>query len=477
MSKNVRWIVTTLVVVGSMLLASCGPQATPEPTEMPTEPPAEEPTEPPEEPTEEPTEAPTEPPEEPTPTEEALAPTGEIDCMGAEGGTVTMIGVWSGEEEGLFMSILQPFLDKCDVELQYEGTRDLAVYSTRIEGGNPPDISGLPNPGLLSRYQEYMVPLADVVPLDQYGETWTDLGTMDGTVYGAFFKADTKSLVWYSPVIFEAQGWETPENWDQMETLMDEMAGTDTQPWSCGMESGDATGWVASDWIQDFLLRTEGAEFVEQWVDREIPWTDPAIKNAWEQWKNVCGSEEYAVGGAQGTINTTFQDSIRLVFQEPPDGYMVRQALFARSIIADNFGELEPVDDYNFFMFPQLNDEIGAPMQGGADVMAMYNEDNQAAVAMMNYMFGETGQRAMARTGWGLSPNDMIDVEDYPSELQGKAAELMNQAPAFSFDADDRMPGGLNVDYWQGTVDYLTGGDLDTILQNLEEAAAEAYGE
>jgi alpha-glucoside transport system substrate-binding protein len=322
-----------------------------------------------------------------------------------------------------------------------------------------------------------MVPLEDVVPLNQYPQIWQDLGALDGTVYGAFFKADTKSLVWYSPIIFQAQGWETPESWDEMQSLMDTMTEADASPLSCGMESGEATGWVASDWIQDFLLRTEGADFVEQWVDREIPWTDPAIADAWQRWKDICGSEEYTVGGAQGTLNTTFQDSIRLVFQEPPEAYMVRQATFASSIIADSFPELEPVDDYTFFMFPQLSEEIGAPMQGAADVMAMHNEDNEAAAAMMSYMFSAPAQRALAELGWGLSANGEITADDYGSELQGKAAEMMNDAPAFSFDADDRMPGGLQTAYWQGIVDYLTGGDLDTILQNLEETAVEAYEE
>ena len=108
---------------------------------------------------------------------------------------------------------------------------------------------------------------------------------------------------------------------------------------------------------------------------------------------------------------------------------------------------------------------------------AFFSPDNAAAVAMMNYMFGETGQRAMAQSGWGLSPNNNITADDYEDPLQGRAAELLQEAPAFSFDADDRMPGGLNVDYFQGVVSYLGGGDLDEILQGLEQAAVEAYGE
>ena len=443
--SRMRWILISILVVAGMLLASCKPAPTPTPTA--------------------------------TPTEEPTVPSGAPECMGGEGGTVSMIGVWSGDEEGTFKSILQPFLDQCDITLEYEGTRDLAVYSTRIEGGNPPDIAGLPNPGLLAQFEDYMVPLDGIIGLSQYSSAWQDIGSVDGTVYGAFFKADTKSLVWYSPPVFDAMGYSVPTTWDEMTTLMDQIVTDGGVPWSCGIGSGDATGWVATDWIQDILLRTQGADFVEQWARHEIPWTDPAIKDAFQTYYDICASDTYALGGAQGTLNTSFQESLYPPFQDPPQAYMVRQASFAGGIIGEQFPDLVAGEDYTFFMFPPFNDQYGAPMQGGADVMALFNADNPAAVALMNYMFSPEGGQALAASGWGLSPNNNVTADDYASPLQGRAAALMNDAPAFSFDADDRFPGGLNVDYWQAVVDYLNGGDLDTILDRMETKAIEAYTE
>jgi len=447
MSKRMWWILLSVLVVGAMLLAACGPKATPVPTEKP-EPTAEPPTAP---------------------------PTGKYDCMGGEGGTVSMIGVWSGDEEGTFKSILQPFLDKCNITLEYEGTRDLAVYSTRIEGGNPPDIAGLPNPGLLAQYKDYMVPIGGIIDLDQYSPAWQSLGSVGGTVYGAFFKADTKSLVWYSPPVFDAMGYEVPTTWDEMMALTDQIVADGGVPWSCGIESAEATGWVSTDWIQDILLRTQGADFVEQWARHEVPWTDPAIKEAFEIYYDICASDTYALGGAQGTLNTSFLDSLYPPFEDPPEAYMVRQASFGGGVIAEQFPDLVAGEDYTFFMFPEMDSSIGAPMQGGADVMALFNADNAAAVALMKWMFGEEGGKALAASGWGLSPNNRVSADDYESALQGQAAALMNEAPAFSFDADDRFPGGLNVDYWQAVVEYLGGGDLDAILERMESRAGEVY--
>jgi alpha-glucoside transport system substrate-binding protein len=449
MSTNRKlWMMLGLVVVLSLVLVACGPR--PVPTEEVIE------------------VAPTEvPPTEPPPS--------KYDCMGGEGGTVSMIGVWSGDEEGIFKGILQPFLDECDVSLEYEGTRDLAVYSTRIEGGNPPDIAGLPNPGLLAQFKDYMVPLGGVIDLDQYSPAWQSLGSVEGTVYGAFFKADTKSLVWYSPPVFDAMGYAVPTTWDEMTALADQVVADGGVPWSCGIESAEATGWVSTDWIQDILLRTQGADFVEQWARHEVAWTDPAIKEAFEIYYDVCASDTYALGGAQGTLNTTFQESLYPPFEDPPGAYMVRQASFGGGLIAEQFPDLVAGEDFTFFMFPAFSDEYGAPMQGGADVMALFNADNAAAVALMHYVFGAEGGKALAASGWGLSPNNGVTAADYESALQGQASTLMNEAPAFSFDADDRFPGGLNVDYWQAVVEYLNGGDLDAILERVEARANEVY--
>jgi alpha-glucoside transport system substrate-binding protein len=396
-------------------------------------------------------------------------------CAMAEGGgTVSMIGVWSGDEEANFKGILEPFLSECNVTLEYEGTRDQAVLATRVEGGNPPDIAGLPNPGIMGQYADDLVPLGGVVALDDFSPAWQSLGSVQGTVYGAFFKADTKSLVWYNPKAFAAAGYEVPTTWDEMMALSDQIVADGGVPWSTGIGSGDATGWVATDWIQDILLRAEGPEFIERWVKHEVAWTDPAIKAAWEEYYSIVASDTYALGGADGTINTGFAESLYPLFLDPPEAYMDRMAGFAGGVIAEQYPDLTEVDDYDFFLLPEKSATPGAPMQGGADVFVMFN-DSAAAKGLMAYMFSQMAGEDLAESGWGLSPNGKVGASAYPSALSGKMATAMNEAPSFSFDADDRMPGGINMDYFSGVTEYIGGGDLDTILQRLEDLATAAY--
>ena len=441
---SITWY--ALAAVALVLSACCPPEITPKPTEQVMA------------------------------TKEETGPESMYDCMGGEGGTVTMIGVWSGDEEANFKAILQPFLSECGVTLEYEGTRDQAVLATRVEGGNPPDIAGLPNPGIMGQYTDDLVPLGGVVNLDDFSPAWQALGSVQGTVYGAFFKADTKSLVWYNPKAFAAGGYVVPTTWDEMADLTMQIADDGGVPWSTGIGSGDATGWVATDWIQDILLRNEGPEFVERWVRHEVPWTDPAIKQAWEEYYDIVANDKYALGGADGTINTGFAESLYPLFLDPPEAYMCRMAGFAGGVISEQYPDLKEVDDYDFFVLPEKNATPGAPMQGGADVFVMFN-DSAAAKALMAYMFSDLAGEDLAKSGWGLSPNSKVGADAYPSALSGKMATAMNEAPSFSFDADDRMPGGINMDYFAGVTEYIGGGDLDAILARLESRAQEAYGE
>jgi alpha-glucoside transport system substrate-binding protein len=440
---SVLW--TTLAVVALVLSACCPPEeATPEPTKE----------------------------EKVSATKEG--PVSMYDCMGGEGGTVTMIGVWSGDEEADFKAILEPYLTECNITLEYEGTRDQAVLATRVEGGNPPDIAGLPNPGIMGQYSDDLVALGGIVALDDFSPAWQSLGSVEGTVYGAFFKADTKSLVWYNPNAFAAGGYEVPTSWDEMMDLSDQIVADGGVPWSTGIGSGDATGWVATDWIQDILLRTEGPEFVERWVRHEVLWTDPAIKAAWEEYHSIVASDTYALGGSDGTINTGFAESLYPLYLDPPAAYMCRMAGFAGGVISEQYPDLTEADDYDFFLLPAKSDDPGAPMQGGADVFVMFN-DSAPAKALMAYMFSPLAGEGLAGSGWGLSPNSKVTASAYPTALSGKMATAMNEAPSFSFDADDRMPGGINMDYFSGVTEYIGGGDLDAILERLEDKAAEVY--
>jgi alpha-glucoside transport system substrate-binding protein len=426
--------------------------------------------------------APAAAPVEPAPTEEVMAeemPTEEAAQMG---GTVSVLAVWGGDELDNFRAMIAPFEEETGITVEYEGTRDLnAVLTTRIEGGNPPDLAGLPGPGqLLELAREgHLVALNDVLDMDamqdQYDEGFLQLATVDGSLDGIFIKSAVKSLVWYNPKAFEAAGYEVPETWDEMMSLSEQIIADGKTPWCVGLESGAASGWPGTDWIEDIMLRTAGTDVYDQWVAHEIPWTDPAIKQAWETWGQIVADTDMVRGGAQGVLATNFGESPYPMFEEDPGCYLHRQASFITGFIQDQYPDLVAGEDYDFFPFPPIDPEQGSPLLVAGDLFGMFNDTPQAR-ALINYLVTPEAQSIWAERGGFLSANKTVDPAVYPDQLTQQIGDMLTTATAVRFDASDLMPEAVNNAFWSGILDYVSDPtSLDAVLESIEAAAQDAY--
>jgi alpha-glucoside transport system substrate-binding protein len=393
-------------------------------------------------------------------------------------GVVTALGTWGGNELDNFREVVFPFTDETGIGLAFEGTRDLAaVLVTRIQAGNPPDLAILPNPGQMMELarQEALVDISTFVDMDQleqdYAQAWLDLASYEGELYGIFYKAANKSLVWYSPPAFEAAGYEVPTTWDEMIALSDQVVADGGVPWCLGIESQAASGWPATDWVEDIMLRTAGPQVYDQWVNHEIPWTDEAVKTAWEHFGKIATNEDYLYGGTSGVLTINFGDSPAPLFDDPPGCYMHRQASFITGFFPDDVTS----DDYDVFPFPAIDEQFGVPALGAADLIVMLN-DTPEARQMMEYLVTPEAQEIWAAKGGFLSPNKGVSLEAYPDDLTRSIAKALTSAEVFRFDASDLMPAAVGSgSFWTGTLDYVSGVDLDTVLESVETTAVDAY--
>jgi alpha-glucoside transport system substrate-binding protein len=448
MFKQKMWSVLTMVMVMALVVVGCGPTAAPTPTTVPAV-------------------------EEPTATEAAPE---EI------GGTVSVLAVWGGDELDNFRAMIAPFEEQTGITVEYEGTRDLnAVLTTRIEGGNPPDLAGLPGPGQLRELAEggHLVALSDVLDMDQmrsqYDEGFLKLATIDDNLYGIFIKAAVKSLVWYNPKAFEAAGYEVPTTWEELNALEDQIIVDGSQPWCIGLESGAASGWPGTDWIEDIMLRTAGPDIYDQWWNHEIAWTDAAVKNAWETWGTVANDQDMVYGGQPWVLSTNFGEAPYPMFEEPPKCYLHRQASFITSFITDQYPDLVAGGDYNFFQFPPIEAAQGQPLLVAGDLFGMFNDTPQAR-ALMSYLVTADAQSIWAERGGFLSANRTVDPAVYPDQLTQQIGDMLTQATAVRFDASDLMPEAVNNAFWSGIMDFVSQPDtLDSILDSIESAAQDAY--
>jgi alpha-glucoside transport system substrate-binding protein len=388
---------------------------------------------------------------------------------------VTIFGAFVDEDASRFQESMQPFIERTGIQVSYEGSSDFETLVTvRVEGGDAPDIVAFPQPGLMQELarEGALVPLDDVIDRDlleaSYADSWIELGTVDDTLVGIWYRASVKSLVWYPKQAFDEAGYEIPETWDEMIALSDQIVADGTTPWCIGIESGGATGWVATDWLEDIVLRTAGAEVYDQWITNELPFNAPEIQEAAETLGEIWLNPDYVLGGSIGILTTPFGDAANPMLESPPGCYLHRQASFLPVFLPDDIVIGEDID---FFYLPPINEEEhGRPVMGAGDVMAMLNDRPEVREVMQYLATAEAG-RAWLEAGGFISPHNEADLDWYPDPGTRAQAELLLDADTFRFDASDMMPGSVGTGtFWTGMVDYVSGRDLETVLTEIEDS-------
>lgn len=408
-----------------------------------------------------------------------LSLVGAVGILGFAQKQVVIAVVWAGVELEAFEETLIPFEQDTGIDVVVESVgRDLpAILVTRLAVGNPPDLAGMPNPGQMKEFanQGALVALDGIVDFSELSTAFIDLAKVDDRVYGLFISADLKSLVWYSPKAFAAKGYEVPTSWPAMIELCNKIVADGGTPWALGMESGAASGWVGTDWVEDIMLRTAGPDLYDKWVSHEISWTHPAVKKAWEYFGQIVQQPNYIYGGAPGALMISFGDSPNALFTDPPAAYMHRQATFIQSFILNANPGLVAGEDYDVFPFPPISPIFGNPLLGAGDLISAFN-DTAETRALLNYLASAEAQGIWCKALGKLAVNKTVDPSIYPDPITVKAAEMLANAEVFRFDGSDLMPAAVGAGtFWSGVLDFVSGIPLDTVLASIEASAIDAY--
>jgi alpha-glucoside transport system substrate-binding protein len=409
----------------------------------------------------------------------------EIDCApyeefgDLEGQTVSVYTSIVDPEDQPQIDSYVPFEECTGVEVQYEGSREFeAQLVVRVQSGNAPDIAFVPQPGLLAN----LVAAGAVVPapeqveanVDQYwDESWKTYGSVNGEFYAAPLGANAKSFVWYSPSAFADAGYEVPQTWDEMLALSDQIAESGAKPWCAGIGSGDATGWPATDWLEDVVLRTAGPDVYDQWVAHQIPFNDPQIVEALDTVGGILKNPDYVNGGlgeVQSIATTEFTDAGLPIL----DGscFMHRQASFYQANWPEGTDVSEDGDVFAFPLPPIEGDTT--PVLGGGEFTTAFN-DEPATQAFQTYLSSAEWANVKAQVsgpGW-VSANTGLDVENLTSPIDQLAAEQFQDPNAvFRFDGSDLMPGEIGAGaLWTELTNWLaTDKQTQQVLTDVENA-------
>ncbi|PSL08351.1 carbohydrate ABC transporter substrate-binding protein (CUT1 family) [Haloactinopolyspora alba] len=394
-----------------------------------------------------------------------------------EGTEVTIYSTITPPEDQTHIESYVGFEECTGVDVVYESSDEFeAQLQVRIQGGNPPDIAYLPQPGLLRTIVQdtgapVPAPPGVEANVDKYfSPDWKQYGTVDGTFYAAPLGSNVKSFVWYSPTAFESNGYEVPETWDDMMALSDQIVQDGGVPWCQGIASGDATGWPATDFIEDIVLRTAGPEVYDQWYRHEIPFNDPRIVDAVNQAGEILKNPDYVNGGFGdvSSIATTDVNQAGLPILEE-QCYLHRAASF----YAPNWPEgTEIAEDGDVFAFylPSINPEHGNPVLGAGEFTVAF-DDRPEVMAFQEYVSSAEWANTKAELGGWVSANNGVDLANYQDPISRLSAELLQDKEAvFRFDASDLMPGDVGAgSFWTGMVDWITGASTEEVLTQIED--------
>jgi len=414
-------------------------------------------------------------------------PSSSTDCAAYE-----QYGDLSGKSISVYTSIVEPeakqqtdsykpFEECTGAKIKYEGSREFeAQLPVRLQSGNAPDIAYIPQPGFLASivgdYPDVVVPAPEAVKKnaeEYYTDAWVNYGSVDGTLYATPLGANVKSFVWYSPSAFEENGYEIPKTWDDLMDLTAKIAEDhpEAKPWCAGIESGDATGWPATDWVEDVVLRTAGPDVYDQWVNHEIPFNDPQILTALQTVGGILKNDKYVNGGL-GDVKSIATAPWNEAANGIPDGtcFLHRAANFYQANWDPELKVGEDGDVFAFYLPGKTEDD--KPLLGAGEFVTAFADRPEVAAFQAYLSSPEWANEKAKVTGQGwFSANSGLDPSLLQNPIDKLAFDLLtDDSYTFRFDGSDLMPGAVGADsFWKQMTAWIGEDQSDEkTLDNIE---------
>lgn len=396
---------------------------------------------------------------------------------GHSGKTVTMFGSILSPESNSLNKSWADFQRCTGITITYTGSNDFeSQLPVQVQGGSAPNLAIIPQPGLLAQMvktgQVKAPPAGTVANEANWNAAWKSYGSVNGTFYAAPMSANMKSLVWYSPKFFSANGYTVPTTWADLMTLSGKIA-TDgkAKPWCGGIGSGTATGWPATDWLEEAVLGTYGGQVYDDWISHKVTFSDPQIQAAM---KTVAGYMQNPawVNGGHGDVKsiatTTFQDAGLPILQSKCG--MLQQASFYEAQWPKGTKVAADGDVFAFYL-PAVSSSVQTPVEGGGEFVTAFSSD-AATQAVQNYLSSPewANSRIKVAAGW-VSANEKVDQSLYTDPIDKLSAKYLSDPTAtFRFDASDAMPAAVGSGAeWKAMTEWFgTGKSISAVAKEID---------
>ncbi|MEU6572844.1 ABC transporter substrate-binding protein [Streptomyces sp. NPDC046805] len=402
------------------------------------------------------------------------------------GQTVTVAGVWSGSEQKNFQKVLDAFAAKTGAKTQFTSTGDnvSTVVGSKIEGGNAPDVVMVPQVGVLQQFAHkgWLTPLsktADQTITADYAPVWKKYGSVDGKLYGLYFKAAHKSTVWYSPQALSQAGVKAPKTYDEMLKAGHTVSDSGLSAFAVAGQDG----WTLTDWFENIYLSQAGPKKYDALAAHKLKWTDASVVKALTTLGKLFKDKQLVAGGQKEALGTDFPGSVEKVFGPKPEAGMVYEGDFVAGVAHDQFGKTVG-KDADFFPFPAVDGGTAPVVSGGdAAVVLKSGKNAKAGMKLLEYLASPEAAAVWAKAGGFLSPNKKVALSSYGDDVTRATAKSLvaaGDADSVRFDMSDQAPaafgGTKGAGEWKLLQDFLRDpSNPQATAGKLEAAAAKAY--
>ncbi|MEO1056124.1 MAG: ABC transporter substrate-binding protein [Actinomycetota bacterium] len=396
---------------------------------------------------------------------------------------IAIFGPYRGGEADRWIEVIHNYTEPRGIDVRYIGSEDFVadLQQRSGEGNDPPDIAVIPQPGFVDELAAggVITPLGDdtVAGIEaNYPNAIVDLIGDEVELFGVPFRLAMKSLVWYRPDVFEANGWTTPNTMDELADLVDTIDDTaGITPWCIGLEAGTSTGWPATDWVEDLVVRNVGTIVYNRWARGEVSFADPRIEASFGQFRELALEGTRAVGGLTGVVETAIDDAVDPLFDDEDGCALYKQADFAVQWMPD--GTTIGADgDVDWFVMPPVVDGTVAPVVVGADQVVQFTTSDDIE-GLMAYLAGPDAGASWAAAGGFISPKSTITADDYADATDAELTVLIQQEPPLVFDASDQMPVDVGSDLlWAQITDWVADGvTYEQFATTVDDALDDAF--
>jgi len=414
---------------------------------------------------------------------------GAAACASPDAGrdpeAVEVFGPYRTTEADAFVSSLRRFSDRTGIDVRYTGSADFVDdLRTRALGGRSPDIAIVPQPALVDELidEGVLSLLSDDVQAivgSQYGSASEAAPDSHGS-YGVPFRTTIKSLVWFRPATFDANGWEIPATLAELESLVTTIADSgEMAPWCFGIRSGAATGWPVSDWVEDLVLRLSGPDAYEQLASGRFDAIESELIEAFDQFDQLV-SEQHVLGGRSDAPTIDVEPAVAPLFTD--ECALFKQADFALSWMPDGtevVANTKAAGDVAAFVLPSV-DGSAAPIVVGGDTAVQFDTaegdgaDRPDVDEVMAFLASADGAADWAAAGGFLSPRVDVDRASYFHPNSSELLDLVSDAADVRFDASDQLPIEFGFDVYLPALTRWVAGALDanTLTGSLAAASS-----